>query len=221
MHKPYATVCFIHLGHYHDDLMIICQQLKRRNIATILLHLNDAHQFNFSRVDLISLRHCRGYHLQADFIAKLQLLNQQNIPIINPFKLAKVAIDKALYLRDLENEGIPLIPSLWLTKNQSISIENILETTQWQELVIKPTISSKSWQTYRLSCLKGKFCLRDSHGHIINENINHLLSKMLKSQSLCIQTFMPEILTYGEISCIFIGGKFSHAIKKPLILRAG
>ncbi len=131
--------------------------------------------------------------------------------------LAKDAADKNLYLRWLETEGVELIPTLWLAKHQKISLNEIIEKTHWTDFVFKPTISSKSWMTHRVSKLKsGKLEVRSEKQIISRFDAESILTKMLTSHDLCIQKFMPEILSSGEKSFVFIKGCFSHAISKSV-----
>lgn len=218
------NICFIHLGKTHDDLPLIMEKLKQKSINSVLINLDDVEKFDFNTIDLISLRHCRGYHLDPDFMEKLNQLKKsvsqvQNkaISIINPLNIASDTVDKNLYLKWLENEGVKLIPTLWLSKQQKITLNEIVQKTQWTDFVIKPTISSKSWQTYRvLKLASGKFKVTSTTKIISTADAENIFDQLLTSFDVCIQKFIPEILTSGETSFVFIGGNFSHAISKTV-----
>lgn len=223
MKNTHRRIAFIHIGNTHEDLPIIIDNLKQKYIESIRLHIDDIDNFNFNNIDLICLRHCRGYHLMPDFIDKLNQLKNivtgviETPPIINPIILAREAVDKKLYLKWLEHQDIHIIPTLWLAKQQPITLNKIVQKTLWTDFVIKPTISSKSWQTYRvLKRANNQFEVISSKNNPCLFDAETVLQRMLTTHDLCVQKFMPEILDLGEISFIFIEGIYSHAITKTV-----
>ncbi len=74
MKKNIQSICFIHLGNPHDDLPLIIEKLKQKAITSVLVHLDEIETYDFNHIDLICLRHCRGYHLMPDFIDKVNQL---------------------------------------------------------------------------------------------------------------------------------------------------
>lgn len=44
---------------------------------------------------------------------------------------------------------------------------------------------------------------------------------MLRTHDVCVQRFMPDILARGELSFIFMGGTFSHAVRKTVGTQGG
>lgn len=103
------------------------------------------------------------------------------------------------YLRELESEGIPLLPTRWIFADDEESLrEEILAAFPGLNIVLKPVLGAGAFQTYRLGPAEfppiGEFTQR----------------------AAMIQPFMPEILTDGERSLVYFDGNFSHAIlKKP------
>ena len=73
--------------------------------------------------------------------------------------------------------------------------------TQWDEVVLKPTISGAARETYRINksnCAK----------------YEEVFQNLISNESMMFQEFQNNILKQGEISLIIIGGKFTHAVKK-------
>ncbi|HET6528378.1 MAG TPA: hypothetical protein VFG39_06470, partial [Balneolaceae bacterium] len=105
------------------------------------------------------------------------------------------------YLRDLERQGIEIVPSLWrdaFEKNELSTFFTLLESDQ---LVIKPTISAGADNTFWLT--------RKNAEKYADE-----LSGVFKNRPFLVQPFMPSILSEGEFSVFFFGDTYSHTILK-------
>ncbi len=91
-----------------------------------------------------------------------------------------------------------------------------MEDTGWHDLVIKPTVSSGSWNTIRVSRQGPGTC--DSHFILGDDTATYdaNLASLLKTHDLCVQRFLPSILEWGELSFVFLGGAFSHAVRKTV-----
>jgi hypothetical protein len=114
----------------------------------------------------------------------------------NPRAILKWNSDK-IYLRELETEGVPLVPTHWLEAGSVEEVEKSMrEAFSGNEKVIKPLRSAGAFHTYRF-----------------NEGMLPDASPFVGSPAM-IQPFVREILSEGERSLVFFGGEFSHAIAK-------
>ena len=106
------------------------------------------------------------------------------------------------YLRDLESAGVPVVPTEWLLRGArpDEAIARI-EARGWPDVVIKPAISATAFRTWRDSAAD----VATSHEH---------LGELLAEGDVMIQPFMREIQAQGEWSLVFLGGSFSHAVRK-------
>ena len=69
--------------------------------------------------------------------------------------------------------------------------------------VLKPRVSATAFGTYRLEA-----------GHVLGEEE----WAPLEASGGLVQAFVPEVETLGEISLIYLGGAFSHAVlKRPAV----
>lgn len=136
----------------------------------------------------------------------------------NSFPVIHVAIDKANYLRELGLAGVELIPTLWLKRGEPTPIEGIIKNTGWQDFVIKPTVSSKSWNTYRVVANERDIQIAKADTNMSFQDIteNNAFIDFIETSDVCVQQFMPEILSRGELSFVFIDNEFSHAIRKTV-----
>ena len=125
---------------------------------------------------------------------------QHKTTFINSSKIINWNIDKH-YLKYLSEKGINITPTLFIEKDEKITLEKLFNKTKWKEAVIKPAISGAARHTYRIN---------------INNysNYQNIFQKLVKEEAMLFQEFMNNITLKGEISLIMIGGKYTHAVKK-------
>lgn len=234
-----CNAAFIFLGTEHAEFKHVQQALSEREVKAKLIHLNNIHKIEWQDYDFVSLRMCRGLHLDADFISKvidlsiqLKSVKDKTIPLCNPLIIVKAGIDKAVYLKTLEQQGINIVPTQWISSEENKSIMNLMTERGWNQVILKPTISTLSWQTFYIEQRGNKFLIsapefQDTKPFSYNCNLSkkadakqsvdpEQVFQQLKAEndSVIVQKFMPKILTQGEVSFVFIDGVFSHAVKK-------
>lgn len=141
------------------------------------------------------------YNFPNAFAAWLDALEQQGIKTLNPLSIVKRNQHK-FYLRDLQNVGIDIIPTVFIPKNTGLNLSFLVENN-WPKAVIKPAISAGSHATTLFSIEE-------------TSKIEAEYADIAVESDLLVQPFMPEIQTMGEISILFFNGIFSHSVlKKP------
>lgn len=118
---------------------------------------------------------------------------RQGTRLQNPAPVLRWNADKA-YLGRLAERGAPVVPALYADRLSPRFLEQAARTFGTERLVAKPRISSTAWQTIRWS--PGASLDGGPEGPAI------------------VQPFLPEIERSGEVSMIFFGGAFSHAVAK-------
>jgi hypothetical protein len=216
-----SLVGFIFLGQPHTEYSGIARHLAEHGMESRLISLNRSDDIPWDEYSLINVRECRGYHCDSDFLPKIEDLAKKlgAVPIENSLPIIRAALDKSNYLRDLEEDSVDLIPTLWVRQGESMTMEEVLRTTGWHDCVMKPAISSKSWNTYRISRNRKGIDIRAAENDpsfLPAVEIQALLEELLRSHTVCFQKFMPEIFTRGELSFIFIDDEFSHAVRKTV-----
>jgi glutathione synthase/RimK-type ligase-like ATP-grasp enzyme len=134
-----------------------------------------------------------AFNLWLDKIEKL------GIKTLNPIDVIRKNQHK-FYLKNLKNQGIEIIPTVFIPKNSVLNLE-IINQKKWQKAVIKPAVSGGSYLT-KLFDANDIATVEAEYSNIVAE------------RDLLLQPFMPEIQTHGEISLLFYGGQYSHAILK-------
>ncbi|MGA9581348.1 MAG: hypothetical protein WBR13_05200 [Allosphingosinicella sp.] len=117
----------------------------------------------------------------------------EGVRLRNPASVLIWNADKN-YLAGLDQRGAPIVPTLFLPRLSEAGLEDARRRFGTDRLVAKPQISSTAWQT-----------IRWSPGAPLDGG---------PEGAAMIQPYLPEIERSGEVSMIFFGGDFSHAISK-------
>lgn len=221
MITPEPAIAFLHLGQTHDEFPEVASALSRRGVQSRLVHLADADAADWTCYAATNVRECRGYHLDPNFLGTLERISTRIAPgdFTNSMAVVRGTLDKSVYLPLLERAGVRLVPTCWPRSSGGLDLEEVFEETGWNEWVMKPTVSSKSWKTCRVSRSGRGVSLwfagtpAPRHYDSLAESAQ-FLSGELRQRAYCAQRYMPEIETHGEISLVFLGGRFSHAMRK-------
>ena len=135
------------------------------------------------------------------FILFLKTWNKK-VGFINPYKHIMWNLDKK-YLLDFQKAGINIPETIIVNQNQKSLLKDICQEQNWNDVVVKPCMSAGGWETYLVK----------------NYDIQHFepqFAKLIKTQNMMIQVFQKNILSFGEVSLMMIGQKFSHAVIKKV-----
>ena len=141
------------------------------------------------------------FEYPKEFATWLDMIEGLKIRTLNPLSIIKRNQHK-FYLKDLQNQGIDIIPTVFIPKNTGLDL-SVLKEKNWEKAVIKPAVSAGSYMTTLFS--------QDEIPTVEAE-----YAPIALERDLLIQPFMPEIQEMGEISILFFRGQYSHAVlKKP------
>lgn len=127
------------------------------------------------------------------WVTSVDAWRAEGVRLHNPASVLKWNADKR-YLGVLAQRGAPVVPTLFVPRLTEVGMEDARVRFDADRLVAKPQVSSTAWQTIRWS-------LGDS------------LAGGPEGAAM-IQPYLAEIERSGEVSMIFFGGAFSHAISK-------
>lgn len=114
----------------------------------------------------------------------------------NPARLIRWNSHKT-YLRELEATGVPIVPTEWIDAGTQLNLGELLETRGWTDAVVKPTVGNGARGAQRINRDDGTFTAE---------------------RDTMIQPYITATENPGEHALIYIGGTFSHAIKKDQML---
>jgi glutathione synthase/RimK-type ligase-like ATP-grasp enzyme len=126
--------------------------------------------------------------------------------LLNPAEVIAWNTDKR-YLRDLVDAGLPTVPTTFLEPGDDA--DAWLPFDGYADYVVKPAVSAGSRDTMRYSAAGDPAAARQ------------LVRSLLEAgRTVMIQPYLEAVDTAGETALLFIGGEFSHAIRKgPLLVR--
>lgn len=118
---------------------------------------------------------------------------REGVRLRNPASVLLWNSDK-IYLERLAERGAPVVPTRHYAELSEARLEEAALAFGTGRLVAKPRVSSSAWQT-----------IRWSPGAPLDGG---------PEGAAMVQPYLPEIERTGEVSMIFFGGAFSHAISK-------
>ena len=134
------------------------------------------------------------------FMSVLRAIEQSSARLVNPLSVVEWNINKA-YLRDLQNAGADIVPTLWSMDLQMAELEHAVSHFGSDELIVKPAVSANADDTFRIpSAQVAEFFA--SHG------------PLFCNRECLIQPFLSSVLEEGEFSLFYFNGELSHCILK-------
>jgi glutathione synthase/RimK-type ligase-like ATP-grasp enzyme len=176
------------------DLPIAKQALTAVGLVADLVRWDDP-VVEWSAYDLAVVRSCWDYAWRRE-----EFLHwAAGVPRLrNDVHVLRWNTDKT-YLRDLERAGLPVVPTAW----NPVTAADLPAADEW---VVKPSVSAGSRDTARWSDPAAA--------------MEHAAELMAAGRTAMVQPYQASVDTAGETAMLFLGGRFSHAVRKgPLLAR--
>jgi len=162
---------------------------------------------DWGRFDAVVVRSCWDYHRRpAEFLVWIDRVAAAGPRLVNPPAVLHWNADKR-YLVDLTAAGVGVVPTAWVgpaaDHGPLPTLGDVLRARGWREAVVKPAVSASAHETWRTGL----------NGPADDEARFAALLERLP-RGLLVQPFVPEVVADGEWSLVFIGGRFSHAVRK-------
>jgi O-ureido-D-serine cyclo-ligase len=125
------------------------------------------------------------------------------------------------YLADLARAGVPVVPTRFVEPGAEACTEldaflaggptslAVGRSDGFDEFVVKPAIGAGSRDAARY---------RSSERERALEHVHRLVAA---GRSLMLQPYLSRVDEHGETAVLYLGGRFSHAIRKGPLLRPG
>jgi hypothetical protein len=107
------------------------------------------------------------------------------------------------YLRDLAARGVPIVPTTWLEPTDEWPTP---ESGDW---VIKPAVSVASLDA-------GRYAMDDRDQRRLA--VEHVHRLQAGARAVMVQPYMRGVDDEGETTLVYLGGVFSHAMRKAAVL---
>ena len=158
----------------------------------------DAPDVDWASFDLVVVRSTWDYAERRDrFVAWVETLPR----VLNPAAIVRWNTDKR-YLRDLAAAGVPVVPTEFLEPGDSFEPPE-------DRFVVKPAISAGA---------------RNSAAYDASEHEqarDHAEQLLAAGRTVMVQPYLPGVDAHGETALVYVGGSYSHAVRKGPLLRAG
>ena len=192
-------ICFLSMddlsGYVFDDELAV-EPLEKLgwNVRTISWRDQDADWNDFAAVIIRTTWDYQKY--PAEFLRLLQKIDESRARLENSLQTVRWNLSKA-YLRDLESRGVKIVPTVWGEKPPNAKdFDSWLEHFETGEIIIKPIVSATAEDTFLMKAFQPD------------------LAEIFQNRKYLVQPFMPQIVTEGEFSLFYFGGKYSHTILK-------
>lgn len=164
-------------------------------------------RFNWAREEVdwsesryLLFRTTWDYHSKwSQFLSWLNEVKHKST-FINPIETVEWNFDKR-YLLELANKGVNIAKTKIFEKGSHVDLEKAYEDFGSAEVVIKPLISAGGRHTYRIN---KENCTSNSQ----------LFKDILKEEAMMLQEFQYNVPISGEVSLMFFGESYTHAILK-------
>ena len=195
--NPLKTNTYISNVLREDELVI--NALKEKNLSVVKKDWNDS-IFDWETTRSILFRSTWDYFDKFELFKKWFNKTKNKCLMINSTETIEWNIDKH-YLLDLQEHQIPIPNSEFIKRGSSIDLLLLMQKKNWNEIVVKPTISGAAKNTYRLK-----------EEEIIQ--FGPIWEKLIYKEDFIVQEFQNNVISEGEVAMIVIGGKFTHAVLK-------
>ncbi len=187
------------VGELDKDAPRLADALAARGINAQLSVWDDP-SVDWSAFDLVVVRSTWDYPRRRDaFVAWAEQLPR----VLNPAAVLRWNTDKR-YLADLAAAGVPTVPTLFRSPAGAAQLPD------WDEFVIKPTISVGSADTARWR-----------RGTDDVAALAHLRELQAAGRTAMVQPYLSAVDASGESALLYLGGAYSHSVRKGPLLSAG
>lgn len=193
-----ALATAAHLPHGSDDDQVLIAAMRAAGLeaASVIWDRPAA----WGAFDAIIIRSVWDYHLKYPrFVEWLNELDRSGVPIHNNTEVVRWNADKR-YMLELAAHGVAITPSRVVSAGDDRKLAEVMGETGWHSVVIKPTVSSTGYETWFVSTTptgtdEARFADQKSRMDVL------------------VQEF-AEGVHAGELSLVFLAGRYSHAVLK-------
>ncbi|TWE18469.1 hypothetical protein FB465_3545 [Kitasatospora atroaurantiaca] len=186
------------VGIEHDvDLPLMVDALRARGVDAAAVPW-DAEGYDWSACDSVIIRSTWDYGDRlGEYLAWVDEVGAAT-RLHNPADVVRWNSDKR-YLRDLAEQGIPVVPTTFIAPGEEIVLPGS------GQFVVKPTVSAGARDTARY--VESQLASAERHVRSLHS----------AGATAMVQPYLSRIAE-GERALVFLGGAFSHAMRKGPVL---
>ena len=131
-----------------------------------------------------------------DFLDWAARVERESV-LVNPADVLRWNSHKG-YLAEFTAKSVPTVPTR-LVPGPSTDVADQIREVPWEEIVVKPAIDGGARHAWR--------------GQRDDPSLSRVAERLTDHGDVVVQPFVPTIVD-GERSLVFLGGRFSHAVRK-------
>jgi hypothetical protein len=192
-----------------EDLVPLQRALEEAGARAAIVNWDEA-RIDWKHFDLALLRSAWDYSFRLEEFRAWAERVAATTRLLNPLAIILWSTDKH-YLQQLEAAGVPIVPSLFIEPGEEAvrAIGRFLAEHRVDELVVKPAVGSGARDMQR-------------HPRTDLDAIRVHVERLTRSgRSVFLQPYLDQVHDHGETALVYFAGRFSHAIRKGPLLRAG
>jgi len=135
----------------------------------------------------------------SEFLAWLERVEPQT-SLWNPPALLRWNSHKR-YLLGLEARGVPVVPTLLLTRGTRVHLADAARARGWEQVVLKPAVAAGGFRSRH-------------HREVSSPEAQAHLDALLAEVDVLLQPFQPAVRSSKEQSLIYIDGQLRQALQK-------
>ncbi|MFD0266354.1 RimK family alpha-L-glutamate ligase [Streptomyces sp. NPDC127106] len=180
-----------------SDMPALLEALRARGLDAEAAAWDDE-DFDWSGCDAVVIRSTWDYPLRRpEFLAWADAV-QAVARLDNPAGVVRWNTDK-VYLRDLAGRGVPVVPTRFVAPGEEAVLPD------GGEFVVKPSVSAGAYGAARYTAAQRDLA------------VGHVAALHDAGSTVMVQPYLSRI-DEGERALVFLGGAFSHAIRKDPVL---
>lgn len=190
-------------GEYVQNILmedrIVQEALERKGLKVNRKDWADP-GFDWGDTNMILFRTNWDYFDRYNEFRKWVTFASSKTKFVNSIDLLNWNVDKH-YLSNLADKNIRIVPTRYIPRGSSLSLEELHNLTGWKNTVVKPTIGGAARHTY----------------NITPENLSIISNKLvdiMKEEDFMLQPFQNSVPIDGELSLMFFGDEYSHTVLK-------
>lgn len=142
------------------------------------------------------------YNLNCgQFLVLLKKIEKKGIKLFNSYDTVVWNSNKT-YLRDLKENGIHTIETLYVDKHKGTQLRDFIEQHDNSSFVLKPSISAAGYKTFKANSIEEAQKIYDA--------------EYREGETVMIQPYISDVASEGEWSFMFFNSVYSHNVLKTV-----
>jgi glutathione synthase/RimK-type ligase-like ATP-grasp enzyme len=180
------------------DERLLLEPLRRRGVQPTIAVWDD-NSISWAAFDLVAIRCTWDYTSRRDAFVDWA----RSVPrLVNPADVVEWNTDKH-YLQDLATAEVPVVTTSWIAPGETVALPPN------GRHVLKPSVGAASIDAAAFSLDEARERER------AREHAERLLAA---GRAVMVQPYLEAIERHGETALMYVGGEFSHAVRKSAML---